>query len=121
MGNRTDRIPFWLRDLPHCPRWCAGDHHACDYGAHRAHVSRWTARIVLTAMDAVCREFRAIGVHWEPAAVEIGLRQHPREVAPLVRLAVAEQSRWVEADLTVTEAGKLAAALRHAVTLAGAR
>jgi hypothetical protein len=59
MRNRTDKrtskLPFWLRDpdLPRCPRWCAGDHHEGDAHPHRAHVSRWQPRIVLTAMDAV--------------------------------------------------------------------
>jgi hypothetical protein len=121
MKNRTDKAPFWLRDpgLPPCPRWCAGDHHDCDGGANRAHVSGWQKRIILTAMDAVCREYRTIGVTVEPVAVEIQLRQDPRGVAPLVQLYIAEESYGCQADLTVTEAGKVAEALLHAVTLAG--
>jgi hypothetical protein len=60
------------------------------------------------------------GLTWVPVAVEIQLRQDPREVAPLVQLYVmGEESRRFQTDLTLTEAGKLAAALRQAVMLAG--
>jgi hypothetical protein len=111
-----DGYPYWLSGP--CPVWCNNLHDHQYFVEDRRHVSTWSKRLRLSAMDAVRVDNRGSGgdMGYLPCAIQVWVEQGYREAQPEVHLE--EDHRRGVFIFTLAEAERVAKALTKAVTLA---
>jgi hypothetical protein len=111
--------PFW-QTLP-CPVWCHSGHWDHEDGPDRMHWSSWSGTLTLSLHDALM-PFKDRPLDVTPVRLSTFLRQGHRECEPHVSVEqeIGEQGRdFIQMELTLAEAERLAKTLLRAVKLAG--